>query len=129
MDIEKRKQIERLLSQDTGHNRTRVLGAYYGSFRLKAQGDGLGERITGIAIGDCTQDVAGIFIDPPVKADKGGSYREKTDAEKSQTSITVVREVLGVVCTSTQKYDIAEFVNQNPQLAGQIADILAKVGL
>ena len=129
MDIEKRKQIERLLSQDTGHNRTKVLGAYYGSFRLNAQSDGLGERITGIAMGDGTHDVAGIFVNPSVKADKAGTYRKKTDTERSDTSVTVLREVLGSVGTSAQKYAIADFIKQHPHLSEPIASILAQVGL
>ena len=129
MSPERRLQIEQMIALNVGHNRVNVLGAYYGSFRLKPKNERLEERIAGVSIGDGSGDIAGIFISPPIKPDESGAYPKLSEAKKSQINISIVREVVGRVGASGSKQDVADFLKQHPQLEASIAGILDQVGL
>ena len=124
-----KQTIERInleISQLGGHDDPHTISAYYGSLRKLPKADGRGERVGGVTVDGAVDLIAGIYVNPPVIMDKGGSYRIKSVAEREQTVVTIVTEQIGVV---PESLCLLDFLSVHPAMAVKIRDLLVRVGL
>lgn len=121
-----RDQIALEVSRLAGHDDLHVASAYYGSFRKLQRHDGIGERIGSLLVDAETDVFASIYCSPPVQMDGNGKYRQKSEAERSETTVMILLEKLG---TKPKALGLEEFVLTYEHLEPKVKAILEHVGL
>ena len=126
MSPEKLEQIQLAISANTGHNRARVLGSYFGSFRKIFKTEGRGGRIGNLIVDAERETIGAVYANPaPVKQISGG-YRTLSQSEIAATGITVVIEQAG---DEVLEHSVVDFFAACPDLEPKLQAILMRVGL
>lgn len=86
----------------------------------------IGERAGGLAMDSIGELIAGIYVYPPVILGPEGCYRSQSASERSEVMVTIIKENFGV---KPIRQTIHEFLEQHPEMALKIKDVLVKVGL
>lgn len=88
MSKREREEITLRVSNEMGHGRVSVVGAYYGTFRRVQPIQGvIGERAGSFVISD--EDVGHVYCNPPLNMDAEGTYRKLTEEEKLSIQLMV----------------------------------------
>lgn len=86
-----REEITLRVSNQMGHGRVAVLGAYYGTFRkVPAKETGIGERVGTFVLNE--ESVCHVHANPMIVPGPDGTYRKLSEEEKRQLDITLVIE-------------------------------------
>lgn len=126
MPAQQRDGISLEISRLGGHDNRHSIGAYYGSFRLSAHTDGIGNPI-GAVIVDAEKPAVGIlFVNPPVIPTIDKTYRQKTETERKETVVTVQITQKGRI---EQEIMLADFMREHPNLDAEVFSLLKSVGL
>jgi hypothetical protein len=126
MSPEQRVEITQQVSEKLGHTKIHTIGAYYGSFRQVPRTDGIGQQIGVIIIDAQTNAVGLIHVNPPVIRALDQTYRQKSEAERRDTVVTIHIQRDG---QADEKVMISAFIAAHPQLSERVASFLNNVGL
>jgi hypothetical protein len=88
MTKREREVVTLKVSNEMGHGRVSVIGAYYGAFRkVQAIPRSLGERAGTFVVSE--DDVGHIYCNPPLHRDAAGAYRKLSEDEKQSIQLMV----------------------------------------
>ena len=126
MSKEQREQIELAISRNTGHNRTSVMGAYYGSFRRPPKGAIQASKLGTLIVNADSECLAVVYANPLPSKLADGTYRKLNAAEAQAITLSVVVEELG---SEIGDYSVTDFLKSWPGLTDKMGSILHRIGI
>ena len=85
------RQIQTRVTEEMGHNRAVVTGAYYGSVRLKARAPG--RKVCSMVLGGGL--IASVHMNPTPLRDEGGQFVRMSSAQRERTAVHLQVELDG----------------------------------